>query len=154
MASILSVIGRPGQGLLKNGPAPLEYDGRVIDTAESAHLKATHISAHSAATAKASHGGYAGIGAGHGAGYGAAAYGAGASYGASYGAGYSGCYGKWTDPQAHIQLTHDGQYVGDTPEVQHARAAYFAQFTHAADTAASALEEPWDAHSNGAHGWH
>lgn len=132
-------------GLIKYGPAPLAHDGRVIDTPEVAHLKAAHIAALQAAAAKAAHGGYAGAGAGYGAGVGA-------GVGAGYGAGYAGGYGKWTGPQAHIQLTHDGQYVVDTPEVQHARAAHFAQFAHAAQAAASAPEEPWDARGHG-HGW-
>ncbi|XP_047538434.1 pupal cuticle protein-like [Vanessa atalanta] len=139
--------GAPGAGLHKYGPAPLAHDGRVVDTPEVAHLKAAHIAAHSAEAAKAAHGGYAGAGAGLGAGYGAG-YGA----AAAYGAGYAGGYGKWSGPQAHIQLTHDGQYVVDTPEVQHARAAHFHQFAAAAQAAAAAPEDHWEGH--GAHGWH
>ncbi|CAG9559113.1 unnamed protein product [Danaus chrysippus] len=137
--------GAPGAGLAKYGPAPLAHDGRVIDTPEVAHLKAAHIAAHSAAAAKAAHGAYAGIGAGYGAGYGA-------GVGAGYGAGYAGGYGKWTGPQANIQLTHDGQYVVDTPEVQHARSAHLHQYAAAAQAAAAAPEGPWEGH--GAHGWH
>lgn len=52
--------------------------------------------------------------------------------------------------QAHIQLTHDGQYVVDTPEVQHARAVHLSQYAHAAHAAAAAPEEPWGHHG----GWH
>ncbi|KAJ2942789.1 hypothetical protein O0L34_g14976 [Tuta absoluta] len=140
--------GAPGAGLHKYGPAPLAHDGRVIDTPEVAHLKAAHLAAHSAAAHGAlAHGGWAGpgpIGLGH-----IAA--APLAHGGGHG-GYAGGYGKWHGPQAHIQLTHDGQYVVDTPEVQHARAAHFAQFHHAAAAAAAAPEEPW---GHGPHGgWH
>lgn len=139
-------------GLHKYGPAPLAHDGRVIDTPEVAHLKAAHIAALSAEAAKTAHGGYAGSYAGLGAGLGA---GYGAGYGAGHGAGYAGGYGKWTGPQAHIQLTHDGQYVVDTPEVQHARAAHLHQYAAAAHAAASAPEDHWEGSygSHGAHGW-
>ncbi|XP_049879182.1 pupal cuticle protein-like [Pectinophora gossypiella] len=138
--------GAPAAGLYKYGPAPLAHDGRVIDTPEVAHLKAAHLQAH----ASASHGGlalgHAGLGLGH-------AIGPVAPLGhGGLGHGYAGGYGKWTGPQAHIQLTHDGQYVVDTPEVQHARAAHLAQYAHAAHAAAAAPEEPW---GHGPHGgWH
>lgn len=135
--------GAPAAGLLKYGPAPLAHDGRVIDTPEVAHLKAAHIAAHQTAHANAAHGAYAG----HGAALAPLAYAAPLAHGAGYAAGY----GKWTGPQAHIQLTHDGQYVVDTPEVQHARAAHLHQYAAAAHAAASAPEEPWGQHG---HGWH
>ncbi|KAI8442206.1 hypothetical protein MSG28_005791, partial [Choristoneura fumiferana] len=133
--------GAPGAGLLKYGPAPLAHDGRVVDTPEVAHLKA----AHAAAYANAAHGAYA-----HGPIAPLAYHGAALAPIAQHG-GYAAGYGKWTGPPAHIQLTHDGQYVVDTPEVQHARAAHLAQYAHAAHAAASAPEEPW---GHGAHGWH
>lgn len=57
-----------------------------------------------------------------------------------------------TCQQAHIQLTHDGQYVVDTPEVQHARAAHLQQYSAAAHAAAAAPEEPWGGHGHS--GWH
>ncbi|CAK1590337.1 unnamed protein product [Parnassius mnemosyne] len=135
-----SHYGAPGAGLYKYGPAPLAHDGRVIDTPEVAHLKAAHIAAHAAAHAKAAQGslGYAGAGA--------------LSYAAplAHGGGYAAGYGKWTGPQAHIQLTHDGQYVVDTPEVQHARAAHLSQYAQAAHAAASAPEDGSWSHG---HGW-
>ncbi|XP_026740686.1 pupal cuticle protein-like [Trichoplusia ni] len=136
--------GAPAAGLIKYGPAPLAHDGRVVDTPEVAHLKAAHLAAHHAAHANAAHGAYAGIG--HGAALAPLAYGGGLGHGAGYAAGY----GKWTGPQAHIQLTHDGQYVVDTPEVQHARAVHLSQYAHAAHAAAAAPEEPWGHHG----GWH
>lgn len=142
--------GAPAAGLLKYGPAPLAHDGRVVDTPEVAHLKAAHIAAHGAAHASAAHGGYGG-GLAHGAALGSLAYG-GLGHGLGHGAGYAAGYGKWNGPQAHIQLTHDGQYVVDTPEVQHARAVHLSQYAHAAHAAASAPEEPWGHH--GAGGWH
>ncbi|XP_072934417.1 pupal cuticle protein-like [Epargyreus clarus] len=133
--------GAPAAGLIKYGPAPLAHDGRVVDTPEVAHLKAAHIAAHANAHANAAHGAYA-----HGAvaplGYAGAL---------AHGAGYAAGYGKWTGPQAHIQLTHDGQFVVDTPEVQHARASHLAQYAAAAHAAAAAPEEPW---GHGGHGWH
>lgn len=134
--------GAPGAGLLKYGPAPLAHDGRVVDTPEVAHLKAAHISALSAAHASASHGApaYAGSLA-------PLAYAAPLGHGAGYAAGY----GKWTGPQANIQLTHDGQFVVDTPEVQHARASHLSQYAAAAHAAAAAPEESWAPHG---HGWH
>ncbi|XP_028159398.1 pupal cuticle protein-like [Ostrinia furnacalis] len=135
--------GAPAAGLIKYGPAPLAHDGRVVDTPEVAHLKAAHIAAHAAAHAAAPHG--------HGA-LAPLAYAAPLAHGAGYAAGYGAGYGKWSGPQAHIQLTHDGQYVVDTPEVQHARAAHLHQYAAAAHAAAAAPEEPWGAH--GAHGWH
>lgn len=135
--------GAPAAGLLKYGPAPLAHDGRVIDTPEVAHLKAAHIAAHSAAHASAAHGALA-----HGTALAPLAYAAPLGHGAGYAAGY----GKWTGPPAHIQLTHDGQYVVDTPEVQHARAAHLAQYSAAAHAAAAAPEEPYGAHGYG--GWH
>ncbi|CAH2986265.1 unnamed protein product [Chilo suppressalis] len=140
--------GAPAAGLIKYGPAPLAHDGRVVDTPEVAHLKAAHAAAH----ANAAHGAIA-----HGApgfGHGAIGYGAPQAYAAApiaHGAGYASGYGKWNGPAAHIQLTHDGQYVVDTPEVQHARAAHLAQYAHAAHAAASAPEEPWGQQS---YGWH
>ncbi|XP_013145176.1 PREDICTED: pupal cuticle protein [Papilio polytes] len=132
--------GAPGAGLFKYGPAPLAHDGRVVDTPEVAHLKAAHIAAHAAAHASAAHGAHAGAIAP-------------LSYAAplAHGAGYAAGYGKWTGPPANIQLTHDGQYVVDTPEVQHARAAHLSQYAAAAHAAAAAPEEgPW----NHGHGWH
>ncbi|XP_026314248.1 pupal cuticle protein-like [Hyposmocoma kahamanoa] len=131
--------GAPAAGLHKYGPAPLAHDGRVVDTPEVAHLKAAHLQAHAAA----SHGGHAiaPLGYAHGP--------APIAHGLGYAGGYAGGYGKWTGPPAHIQLTHDGQYVVDTPEVQHARAAHLAQYAHAAAAAAAAPEEPW---GHGPHG--
>ncbi|KAL4711815.1 hypothetical protein ACJJTC_005984 [Scirpophaga incertulas] len=151
--------GAPAAGLIKYGPAPLAHDGRVVDTPEVAHLKAAHAAAH----ANAAHGAYAHGPVGH------IAHGAPLAYAApiAHGAGYAAGYGKWTGPPlirayflflqiplviaAHIQLTHDGQYVVDTPEVQHARAAHLSQYAAAAHAAASSPEEPWGAHG---HGWH
>ncbi|XP_063388970.1 pupal cuticle protein-like [Cydia fagiglandana] len=136
--------GAPAAGLLKYGPAPLAHDGRVVDTPEVAHLKAAHAAAH----ASAAHGAYA-----HGP-IAPLAYHGGAALAPLVQGGYApahGGYGKWTGPPAHIQLTHDGQYVVDTPEVQHARAAHLAQYAHAAHAAAAAPEEPW---GHGGHGWH
>lgn len=137
--------GAPAAGLLKYGPAPLAHDGRVVDTPEVAHLKAAHIAAHAAAHAGAAHGALAHAGA-----YAPLAY---AAAPLAHGAGYAAGYGKWTGPQANIQLSHDGQYVIDTPEVQHARASHLAQYAAAAHAAAAAPEEPWAAHGHG-HGWH
>ncbi|CAG9791472.1 unnamed protein product [Diatraea saccharalis] len=134
--------GAPAAGLIKYGPAPLAHDGRVVDTPEVAHLKAAHAAAH----ANAAHGGLGPVAHAAPLAYAAAPLG----HGAGYGAGYAAGYGKWTGPPAHIQLTHDGQYVVDTPEVQHARAAHLAQYAHAAHAAAAAPEEPW----NQGHGWH
>ncbi|XP_013189582.2 pupal cuticle protein [Amyelois transitella] len=142
--------GAPAAGLLKYGPAPLAHDGRVVDTPEVAHLKAAHAAAHAHAHANAAHGAIAPLALGHaGLGHGALAP---LGYAAplAHGAGYAGGYGKWTGPQAHIQLTHDGQYVVDTPEVQHARAAHLSQYAAAAHAAAAAPEEPW----GHGHGWH
>ncbi|CAG9104101.1 hypothetical protein JYU34_012134 [Plutella xylostella] len=130
--------GAPGAGLHKYGPAPLAHDGRVIDTPEVAHLKAAHL----AALQHAAHGAHALAPAHYAAPAAPAHYGAPAHYAAGY--------GKWTGPPAHIQLTHDGQYVVDTPEVQHARAAHLAQYAHAAHAAAAAPEEPWGHHGQ----WH
>ncbi|XP_026755065.1 pupal cuticle protein-like [Galleria mellonella] len=138
--------GAPAAGLLKYGPAPLAHDGRVVDTPEVAHLKAAHAQAHAAAHVNAAHG-LAPLG--HGA---LAPLGAYAAAPLAHGAGYAAGYGKWTGPPAHIQLTHDGQYVVDTPEVQHARAAHLAQYAAAAHAAAASPEEPWG--GAGAHGWH
>ncbi|NP_001166748.1 pupal cuticle protein-like [Bombyx mandarina] len=135
--------GAPAAGLYKYGPAPLAHDGRVIDTPEVAHLKAAHNAAHAAAHANAAHGALA-----HAGSYAPLAY---ASAPLAHGAGYAAGYGKWTGPQAHIQLTHDGQYVVDTPEVQHARASHLAQYHAAAHAAAAAPEESWAPHG---HGWH
>ncbi|XP_075983540.1 pupal cuticle protein-like [Anticarsia gemmatalis] len=132
--------GAPGVGLLKYGPAPLAHDGRVVDTPEVAHLKAAHIAAHHAAHAGAAHGALAHAGA-----IAPLAY-------AGHGGGYAAGYGKWNGPQAHIQLTHDGQYVVDTPEVQHARAVHLHQYAAAAHAAAASPEEPWGHHGHG--GWH
>ncbi|XP_059050205.1 pupal cuticle protein-like [Achroia grisella] len=133
--------GAPAAGLLKYGPAPLAHDGRVVDTPEVAHLKAAHAQAHAhaahgSALAPLGHGPIAPL-----------------SYAAplAHGAGYAAGYGKWTGPPAHIQLTHDGQYVVDTPEVQHARAAHLAQYAAAAHAAAASPEEPW---GHGPQGWH
>ncbi|KPJ20334.1 Pupal cuticle protein [Papilio machaon] len=129
-------------------PAPIQLspDGKyVLDTPEVAHAKAAHYAAH--AQASTSQGAWAPAASYHG----APAYAAGAHYGAPGAAGYAAGYGKWTGPPANIQLTHDGQYVVDTPEVQHARAAHLSQYAAAAHAAASAPEEgPW----NHGHGWH
>ncbi|GBP94806.1 Pupal cuticle protein [Eumeta japonica] len=135
--------GAPAAGLIKYGPAPLAHDGRVVDTAEVAHLKAAHAAAHAAARTNVAH---APAPLYHGAAL--------AQYSAAplaAHAGYAAGYGKWNGPQAQIQLTHDGQFVVDTPEVQHARAAHLAQYAQAAHEAAAAPEEPW---AYGAHGWH
>ncbi|CAB3220420.1 unnamed protein product [Arctia plantaginis] len=137
--------GAPGAGLYKYGPAPLAHDGRVVDTPEVAHLKAAHIAAHQVAHANAAHGAHGALA--HGAAFAPVAYGAGLAHDGGYAAGY----GKWNGPQAHIQLTHDGQYVVDTPEVQHARAAHLQQYSAAAHAAASSPEEPW---GHGHSGWH
>lgn len=140
--------GAPAAGLIKYGPAPLAHDGRVVDTPEVAHLKAAHAAAHSAAHGYGGHGYGGGLGPiAHGAQLAPLGYGAPLAHGAGYAAGY----GKWNGPPAHIQLTHDGQYVVDTPEVQHARAAHLAQYAHAAHAAAASPEEPWG-HGHG-HGW-
>ncbi|CAH2052113.1 unnamed protein product, partial [Iphiclides podalirius] len=137
-----SHYGAPGAGLFKYGPAPLAHDGRVVDTPEVAHLKAARIAALSAAHANAAHGALAHAGASAPLAYAAPL---------AHGAGYAAGYGKWTGPPANIQLTHDGQYVVDTPEVQHARAAHLSQYAAAAHAAAAAPEDgPW-AHG---HGWH
>lgn len=83
-------------------PAPLDHEGRVVDTPDVAHLKAAHLAAHAEAAAKAHYEegyGFDGYSDGHGAGY-----------------GYHG-------PAA--PLAHDGRVV-DTAEVAHAKAAHLA----------------------------
>lgn len=132
--------GGPG----KYGPAPLAHDGRVVDTPEVAHLKAAHLAAHAAAAHAAPaypsyHGGYApapaynswapAAPAAHG-GYAPAAYAPAAYAPAAH-------YGKWTGPPAHVELTHDGKFLKDTPEVAHAKAAHAVAYAQAAHAAAS-----------------
>ncbi|XP_077288021.1 uncharacterized protein LOC143912603 [Arctopsyche grandis] len=134
-----------GHGSAHNyGPAPLAHDGRVVDTPEVAHAKAAHLAAHAAAShAAPAHGGWSG---GHGGYAPAPVYTGHASYApAAHGAwapahgGYAPAadYGKWTGPPAHIELTHDGKFLKDTPEVSHAKAAHAAAFAAAAHAAAS-----------------
>ncbi|XP_046742502.1 uncharacterized protein LOC124409126 [Diprion similis] len=126
-------------------PAPLAHDGRVVDTPEVAHARATHLAAHArAASIVSQYGGYEDEGGyrgrtteGH-AGYATPVR---VSYTHSAPVGYQG-------PPA--PLDHEGRVI-DTPEVAQAKAAHLQAYAKAAALAAqqsySAAEGPSDDHS-------
>ncbi|XP_048505090.1 spidroin-2-like [Athalia rosae] len=107
-AAFVNNVAHHGHGY-HGPPAPLDHEGRVVDTPDVAHLKAAHFAAHAEAAAKAAH------------------------YGGGYGSGFEGSagYGGYHGPAA--PLAHDGRVV-DTPEVAHAKAAHLAAHHSAASS--------------------
>lgn len=91
-----------------HGAAPIGHDGRVVDTPEVAKAKAAHFAAKAAAA--------------HGAPWAPTPV---APWGpAPWGAPWAPAVpGVWA---GHVQLTPDGKYLKDTPEVAHAKAAHLA----------------------------
>lgn len=107
-------------GIHEYGPAPLAHDGSVIDTADVAHAKAEHYAAHAKAAGASAHHNYA-----------AHAWAPAPAAWAPEEPSHDSYIPKWNGPLAHIELTHDGKYVRDTPEVAHARAEHLSAHAHA-----------------------